>query len=84
MQEIAQEKLIYNSRNYMAFIALRGFLYTLVCIYNSRNYMAFIAFGMYKFSSWIYNSRNYMAFIAPYVDDDVSPLSTIVEIIWLL
>ncbi|GFI53646.1 hypothetical protein IMSAGC022_00235 [Alistipes sp.] len=34
---------IYNSRNYMAFIADMADGLTGVYIYNSRNYMAFIA-----------------------------------------
>ena len=35
--------IIYNSRNYMAFIANKFSVYQLRFIYNSRNYMAFIA-----------------------------------------
>ncbi|GFI53648.1 hypothetical protein IMSAGC022_00237 [Alistipes sp.] len=56
---------IYNSRNYMAFIALESTA-TYTQIYNSRNYMAFIARGWYTANPLyhIYNSRNYMAFIA--------------------
>ncbi|GFI53647.1 hypothetical protein IMSAGC022_00236 [Alistipes sp.] len=80
----AQQPFIYNSRNYMAFIA-RTATIRRIRIYNSRNYMAFIAFHAQDHGArGIYNSRNYMAFIA--MRDGAQRIlpSTIVEIIWLL
>ena len=72
-------RLIYNSRNYMSLIDIKGFCISYK-IYNSRNYMSLIDLALVAVLSLIYNSRNYMSLI-----DGLSVPSyagsTIVEII---